>query len=66
MRVGVLIAGEIEQLEWADGLAFRSVEWMRFDAGPAGIAKKDWKPFADEFSEAAKLRNIRISAIVAY
>jgi sugar phosphate isomerase/epimerase len=66
MRVGVLIAGEIEQLEWADGLAFRSVEWMRFDSGRAGIGNKDWKPFADEFSEAAKLRNIRISAIGAY
>ena len=66
MRVGVLIGGDLQQLRWADGLAFRSVEWMRFDSGPAGPRCKDWKPFAEEFAEEAKLLNIRISAIGAY
>ena len=66
MRIGVLIGGELEQLRWADGLAFRSVEWMRFDSGPAGVRSKDWKPFAEEFAAEAKLLNIRISAIGAY
>ena len=66
MRVGVVIAGEIDQLHWADRFEFRSIEWMRFDSGPCGIRNPKWQPFAEQFAAEAKARNIRISAIGAY
>jgi sugar phosphate isomerase/epimerase len=63
MRVGVLVRGELDQLDWAQRLGFRAVEWVRFDSSPALGA--DWKPFAEQFAAAAKQRGIRISAIAA-
>lgn len=65
MRVGVLIGGDLGQLAWADKLGFRSVEWMRFHDGSAGVDHPDWKPFAEQFAGEARARNIRISAIGA-
>src|SRR5881394_1637591 len=61
MRIGVLTGGSIEDLEWAKGLEFQSVEWMRFHSGPAGPGHTDWKPFAERF--AADGRNAQIARI---
>ena len=66
MRIGVLIGGEVPQLEWAQRLGFRSVEWMRFDSGPCGINNPKWQPFAEQFASQAKSLDIRISAIGVY
>jgi sugar phosphate isomerase/epimerase len=66
MRIGVLIGGESAQLQWAHGLGFRSVEWMRFDSGPCGINSPKWQPFAEQFAAEASALDIRISAIGVY
>ena len=66
MRIGVVTGGTIEDLAWAQGLGFRSTEWMRFHSGPAGPGHTDWKPFAEQFAAQAKARDLRISAIGAY
>ena len=66
MRIGVLIGGELAQLQWAHGLGFRSVEWMRFDSGPCGSNHPKWQPFAEQFSDQAKALDLRISAIGVY
>ena len=66
MRIGVVTGGNIEDLDWAQGLDFRSIEWMRFHSGPAGPGHKDWKPFAEKFAAEATARDLRISAIGAY
>ena len=65
MRVGVLTGGGLEDLEWAQHLGFRSIEWMGFHESPAGPQKPDWKPFAEKFAAEAKARAIHISAIGA-
>src|SRR5260370_39943053 len=65
MRVGVLIRGGVDELDWARRLGFASIEWMRFEASPAGVEHKDWKPFAEQFASEAKARGVRISAIGA-
>ena len=65
MRIGVLIGGELSPGQWAHGLGFRSVEWMRFDAA-LGIKNPKWQPFAEQFAAQAKSLDIRISAIGAY
>src|SRR5262245_10022361 len=66
MRIGVLIGGETAQLHWAHSLGLRSVEWMRFDSGPAGADHPKWQPFAEQFANEANALDIRISAIGAY
>jgi sugar phosphate isomerase/epimerase len=66
MRVGVLIRADSHELERAHQLGFRSIEWIRFDDSGAGVAQRDWKPFAQEFAANARDRDIRISAIGAY
>jgi sugar phosphate isomerase/epimerase len=66
MRVGVLIRGDRSELDRAHQLGFRSIEWVRFDDGPCGVAESDWKPRAEQFAADARDRNIRISAIAAY
>ena len=63
MRIGVLIRGDLEQLDWAHRLGFRAVDWMRFEK--SRCAADDWKPFAEEFAVRAKQLNLRISAIGA-
>ena len=65
MRIGVLTRGEVEELERARRLGFRSIEWVGFHDGPAGPDHSDWKTFAEEFAAQARARNIRISAIGA-
>ncbi len=65
MRVGVLIRGGVDELDWARRLGFASIEWMRFEASPAGVEHKAWKPFAEQFASEAKARGVRISAIGA-
>ena len=65
MRIGVLTSGEARELDWAQSLGFRSIEWMRFPDSPAGPGHADWKPFAEMFAAEAKARDIRISAIGA-
>ena len=66
MRIGVLVGGEVAQLQWAHGLGFRSVEWMRFDDGPCGIKNTKWQPFAEQFAAQAKSLDLRVSAIGVY
>jgi sugar phosphate isomerase/epimerase len=66
MRVGVLISSEQTELERAQRLGFRSIEWMRFDESPAGVNHAEWRPHAEKFAAEAKERGIRISAIGAY
>jgi sugar phosphate isomerase/epimerase len=66
MRVGVLISSEQTELERAQRLGFRSIEWMRFDESPAGVNHAEWRPHAEKFAAEAKKRGIRISAIGAY
>src|SRR5256885_16013420 len=66
MRIGVLMGGEVAELQWAHGLGFRSVEWMRFDSGPCGINNPKWQPYAEQFATQAKTLDIRISAIGVY
>ena len=65
MRIGVLTLAEIEQLDWARQLGFRSMEWVRFDTSPAGPGQPEWKLFAETIAAGAKARDIRISAIAA-
>jgi sugar phosphate isomerase/epimerase len=65
MRIGVLTRGELSDLDWAQRLGFRSIEWMRFDDSPAGPNYADWKSYADKFAADAQARDIRISAIGA-
>src|SRR5438552_1421385 len=64
MRVGVLIRGETEDLDWAQRLGFRAVGWIRFETHPVA-QKPDWKPLAERFAAEAKARGLRISAISA-
>ena len=66
MRIGVLIGGEVAELQWAYGLGFHSVEWMRFDAGPCGINNPKWQPYAEQLATQAKALDIGISAIGVY
>ena len=66
MRVGVLIRSDRNELERAHQLGFRSIEWIRFDDSPCGVAERDWKSRAEQFAADARSRNIRISAIGAY
>lgn len=65
MRVGVLIRGESAQLQWAQGLGFGAVEWIRFDESPAAPGRGDWKGYVQEFCAEARQRDVRISAIGA-
>ena len=65
MRVGVLTGGCMEDLDRAQRLGFRSIEWMGFHDGRAGPDHPDWKPFAEKFAAEARARDIRLSAIGA-
>ena len=65
MRIGVVTRGAVEELDRAQRLGFRSIEWMRFQDSLAGPNNPDWKPFAEQFAAEAKARDIRISAIGA-
>src|SRR3989442_11537533 len=66
MRIGVLIGGEVAELQWAHGLGFRSIEWMRFDSGPCGINNPKWQPYSEQLATQAKALDIGISAIDVY
>src|ERR1041385_5956228 len=65
MRVGLLIRGDLQEMEWANQLGFRSAEWMRFEESPLAAPKADWKPRAEELAGQAKALGIRLSAIGA-
>ena len=65
MRVGLLIRGELQEMEWANRLGFRSAEWIRFEESPVAAQKADWKPKAEEIAGQAKALGIRFSAIGA-
>jgi sugar phosphate isomerase/epimerase len=64
MRVGVTCS--VGELEWAQKLGFRSMQWMRFAQSPAAPPRDAWKSAADAISGEAKDRHIRISAIGAF
>jgi sugar phosphate isomerase/epimerase len=64
MRVGVLINADFALLDSLRDWGFRSLEWVAFDQSPAA-QETDWQRFATEFSEAARERGLRISAIGA-
>src|SRR5436190_9439061 len=65
MRVGVLVRGEMDQLNWAHRLGFKSIGWIRFEESPCSLEHADWKPFAERLVQQAKELDIRISAIGA-
>lgn len=65
MRVGVLVTGEVRELEWARGLGFRSFEWIDFGDSPCGVAHAEWKPHAEQIAAGARDQDLRISAIGA-
>lgn len=65
MRIGVLTRGEVAELDWAQRLGFRSIEWVGFGDSPAGPDHAHWKPFAETLAAEARARDIRISAIAA-
>src|ERR1041385_2561045 len=65
MRVGVLAGGQIDELQWAHRLGFRSIEWIRFDESACAIEHADWKPFAEQFAAEAHRLGMRISAVGA-
>ena len=65
MRVGVLTRGEVAQLDWAQHLGFRAMEWVAFDQSPAAAPDGNWRAHAEQFAAAARERDIRISAIAA-
>jgi sugar phosphate isomerase/epimerase len=65
MRVGVLARGQLDELQWAHRLGFKSIEWIRFEESSCSIEQADWKPFAERLAAEAKSLDIRISAIGA-
>ena len=65
MRIGVLTSADLEDLNQAQSLGFRSIEWVRFSDSPAGPKHTDWKPQAEKFAAEARARDLRISAIGA-
>jgi sugar phosphate isomerase/epimerase len=65
MRIGFLTHADVNRLEWARQNGFGSIAWNRFETSGAGPQVQDWRPFAEEFSAAARTRNLRISAIGA-
>jgi len=66
MRVGVLARGDSGELEWAQKLGFRSIEWIRFDESRCGVEHADWKPYAEQIRDKAAALGLRISAIGAF
>src|SRR5688572_17437931 len=66
MRIGFTTDAEVEVLEWAKQNGFGSIAWMRFDQSFAAPGKERWREDSLRFSEAAKARDIRISAIGAF
>jgi len=69
MRIGVLSAAESSELKSAHRLGLRSVQWMRFEASPAGrdgASSPSALEFATQFAAEARSLGIRISAIGAY
>ena len=65
MRIGFLTDANVERLEWAHQNGFGSIAWNRFETSPAGPKEREWQPFAEQFADEAKARNLRISAIGA-
>src|SRR5678810_913318 len=65
MRIGFLTPAEVAPLDWAQRNGFGSIAWNRFDSSGAGPHVQDWLPFAEAFTNAARARNLRISAIGA-
>jgi len=66
MRIGFTTDAETEVLEWAKQNGFGSMAWMRFDQSFAAPGKERWREDSLRFAEAAKARNLRISAIGAF
>ncbi len=64
MRVGVTC--NFDELEWAQKLGFRSMQWMRFARSPAAPPHDDWKGLVEKLAAEARDRHIRISAIGAF
>ena len=56
---------DLARLEAAARIGFRAWAWMAFERSPAAPPNADWKPFAEEFSAAARDRGMRLSAIGA-
>jgi sugar phosphate isomerase/epimerase len=61
MRVGVLCRSE--ELRWAHGLGFRSVEIVRFAESP--LASAEWRSHADALAAESNELDVRISAVGA-
>lgn len=53
-------------MEWAQKLGFRSMQWLRFDEGPAGPAHAQWQSHAEQVAGEAARHGLRISALGAY
>ncbi len=65
MRIGVMTTASPQDLDRAARLGFGCIEWVRFAESPAGPHNPEWKPVADQVAQAAKSRELRISAIGA-
>src|SRR3954471_2647012 len=65
MKVGVLARGDSDELKWAHGLGFKSIEWIRFEESPCRVEHDDWKPSAERIAAEARSLDLRISAIGA-
>ena len=66
MRIGFIVEAELSRLDWARENGFGSVAWNLFETSGAGPVEANWKPFAENFAESARARNLRISAIDAH
>jgi sugar phosphate isomerase/epimerase len=65
MRIGFITDANVSRLDWAQLNGFGSIGWNRFETSGAAPNEKDWKPFAEQFANETKTRNIRISSIGA-
>src|SRR6516162_1992196 len=66
MRIGFIVEAQESRLEWGHQNGFGSVAWNLFETSGAGPHEPNWKPFAEQFNQAARARNLRISAIDAH
>lgn len=66
MRIGLLTRGEVAELHHLKQLGLTSMEWVAFDASPAGPRQPNGNDHAQQLANEAAIRGIRISAIGAF
>ena len=65
MRIGFVTDANVNRLDWGRRNGFGSFQWNWFHTSPVAPGNDDWKPFAENFSGAAKDHGLRISSIAA-